>query len=195
MAAGQPGILIDHRGQPFGRLVIGALPQGAEGAGRADDRQIIDPVGRGDLAQPVRHAGAAGDAGDQSPGPLEHAVEDALRAAHLPQDVDVDRAVAAGDVIGALDLLDGAVDGIADQLLVPLASGQRVIDLRDDPPFGIVAVGIDRRDGADAAGRGPGARAQMVGRRYALATFDKRQHFAARIENRANSLEHHTSRD
>jgi hypothetical protein len=72
-------------------------------------------------------------------------VQHALRAAHLPQHVDVDRALAARHLVGALDLRDGAVDRIADQLLVPLAPGQRVIDLRDDPAFGIVAVGIDRR--------------------------------------------------
>ena len=51
--------------------------------------------------------------------------EDALGAAHLPQHVDVDRALAAGDLIGALDLRDGAVDRILDQFLVPLAPRQR----------------------------------------------------------------------
>ena len=121
---------------------------------------------------------------------LEHTVEDALGAAHLPQDVDVDRALAAGDVIGALDLGDGAVDRVADQLLVPLAPGQRMVDLGDDPPFGVVAVGVDRGDGADAAGGGPGARAQCVGRRHALAALDQRQHFAPRIKDRLDTLEH-----
>ena len=73
-------------------------------------------------------------------------MQHALRAAHFPQHVDVDRALAAGDLIGALDLRDGAVDRILDQLFVPLAAGQRLIDLRDDPAFGIVAVGVDRAD-------------------------------------------------
>ena len=40
--------------------------------------------------------------------------------------------------------------------------------------IGIVAVGIDRADRADAAGRRPGARAHMIGRGDALATLDQR---------------------
>ena len=161
--AGQPRIFIDHRCKPFGGLVIGALPQRAESARRADDRQIADAVGGRDFAQLVGHSGAAGDAGDQALGAFENAVQHALRAAHFPQHVDVDRALARRHFIGALDLRDGAVDGIFDQLFVAVAARQRLIDLRDDPAFGIVAVGVDRADRADAAGRRPGARAGMVG--------------------------------
>src|SRR4029078_1532119 len=130
-------------GEPFGGLVIGALPQRAERPRRADDGEIVDPVGSGDLAQLIGHARAAGDAADQPLGSLEDAVQHALRAAHLPQDVDVDRALARGDVVGALDLRDRAVDRIFDQLFVPVAAGQRLIDLGNDAAFGVVAVGVD----------------------------------------------------
>src|SRR5205085_9454114 len=159
----------------------------------ADDGEIMVLVGGGDLGQFVRHARAAGDSGDEAAGPLQHAVEHALGAAHLPQHVDIDRSLDAGDVIGLLDLGAGAVDGVVDQLLVPLAPGQRVVDLGDDPAFRIVAVRIDRGDGADAARRRPGAGACVVGGRYAFAAFDQRQHFTARIADRPDTLEHHSS--
>src|SRR3546814_9951398 len=45
MPARQPRVLIDHGGEPFRRLGIGALPQGAEGAAGTDDGQIVDAVG------------------------------------------------------------------------------------------------------------------------------------------------------
>jgi hypothetical protein len=118
--AGEPRVLVDHRGHQLGHLVIGALPQRAEGARRADDRQVVDVVALGDLGQAIGHARAAGDARRPAPGLLEHAFEHLLRAAHFPQHVDVDRAAAAGDVVGAAHLLDRAVDRVADQLLVPL---------------------------------------------------------------------------
>ena len=56
----------------------------------------------------------------------------------------------AGHFVGALDLRDRAVDRIFDQLFVPVAAGQRLIDLGDDAAFGVVAVGVDGRDRADA---------------------------------------------
>ena len=180
MPAGKPRVFIDHRREPFRGLVIGTLPQRAERARRADDRQIVDAVRRGDLAELVGHSGAAGDAAHQPLGSLEDAVEDALGAAHFPQHVDVDRALARRHVVGALHLCDGAVDRIFDQLFVAVATGQRLIDLRDDAPLRVVAVGIDRGDGADAAGRRPRAAAGVVGRADALAAFDQRPDFAAR---------------
>jgi hypothetical protein len=117
-------------------------------------------------------------------------VEDPLGAAHLPQDVDVDGALSAGDVIGPLDLGDGPVDRILDQLLVPLAPGQGVVDLRDDPSFGVVAVGVDRRDGADSARGGPGARTGVVAGGNALAALDQGPNFAAAVQDRLQTLEH-----
>src|SRR5205085_8568585 len=90
-------------------------------------------------------------------------------------------------------LLHRAVDGIADQLFVPLPASQRMIDLGDDPAFRIVAVGVDRGDGADASRRRPGARTQMVGRRNAFAALYQGQHFTARIKDRPDTLEHQTS--
>jgi hypothetical protein len=67
---------------------------------------------------------------------FQHAVEHALRAAHFPQHVDVDRALAARNVERAADLLDRAVDRILDELFMPVAARQRAIDLRDDPALG-----------------------------------------------------------
>src|SRR6185369_15174077 len=147
------------------------------------DRKVVDAVGRGDLAELVGHARAAGDAGDEALRALENAVEDTLRAAHFPQHVDVDSALAAGHLVGALDLRDGAIDRIFDQLFVAVAAGERLVDLRDDAAFGVVAVGVDRADGADTAGGRPGARASMVCRRHALAAFDQRPDFLAGVHD------------
>src|SRR3546814_15289297 len=113
-----------------------------------------------DLAELIGHAGAAGDPGDEPRRTLQHALEHLLRAAHFPQYVDVDRTLAAGDVVRAPDLVDRAVDRITDQLVVPLAAGQRAIDLRDDLAFGVIAVGVNRRDRPDTARRRPGAARQ-----------------------------------
>ena len=190
MPAREPRVLIDDGGEPFGGLVIGALPQSAEGASGADDRQIIDAVGSCDFRQLVGHARAAGDARDETLGSLEHSMEHALRAAHFPQHVDVDRALAAGDVVGAVHLSNGAVDGEANQFLVPFAAGEAFIDLRDDPAFGIVAVGIDGRHGSNAPGGRPGAGARMIGRAYAFAALDERPDLAASIEDGPQALEH-----
>ncbi len=188
MAAGQPGILIDHRRQPLRRLGIGALPQRAERTARGHDRQIADLVVRRDLRQLVRHAGAAGNARDQPLGPRQHAFQHPLRAAHFPQHVDVDRALATGVIPGALPLLARALDGIFDQFLMPLAPGQRAVDLGNDLALGVIAVGIARRHGADPAGRGPSPRRRMVRGGDALAPFDQRPHFPAVIEVRVSSI-------
>ena len=110
-------------------------------------------------------------------------MEHALRSAHLPQHVDVDRALAPRHLISALDLRHGAVDRILDQFFVAFATRQPGVDLRDDPPFGIIAIRIDRRDGADPAGGSPGATAGMVGRRNALAAFDQRPDLPSAIKD------------
>ena len=193
MPAGEPRVFVDYCGKPLCGFVIGPLPQGAERARGADDRQIVDAVGRGDLAQLVRHASAAGDARHETLGAFEDSVEHALSAAHFPQHVDIDGALAGRHVICALDLGDRAVDRIFDQLFVAFATSQTGIDLRDDPPFGIIAVGIDRRDGADAAGRRPGTAAGMIGGGHTLAAFDQRPHLAAAIENGLKALEQNPS--
>src|SRR3546814_3481087 len=71
--------------------------------------------------------------------------------------VDVDRALAARDFEGALHLFDRAVYGIGDQFLMPVATGAAMIDLGNDVAEAVIAVRIDRRHRADAAGRRPGA--------------------------------------
>src|SRR3546814_14649356 len=76
----------------------------------------------GDLGKEIRHARPAGDAGDQPPRPFEDAFQHALRAAHLPQHVDVDRAIAPGAATGELHLHHPAVDGIGEQFLMSPAA-------------------------------------------------------------------------
>ena len=114
----------------------------------------------------------------------------ALRAAHFPQHIDIDRALAAGDVERAAHLLHGALDGVLNQLFMAFATRERVVDLGDDLALGIVAVGVYRRNRADAAGRCPRAGAGVVGRRDALAPFHQRPNFAAVIDDRLQALEH-----
>ena len=99
---------------------------------------------------------AARHAGDEPAGAFQDAVQHALRPAHFPQHVDVDRALATGDVERALHLLDRALDRIFDQFLMAFAPGQRAVDLRNDLAVGIVAVGVHRGHRADAARGGPG---------------------------------------
>ena len=131
MAAGQPRVLVDDAAEPFAEFVIGALPQGAEGAGRRHDRVVVDAVARADLGDPVGHAGAAGDAVDQAAGAFEHAVQHLLGGGHLPQHVHVDAALAVRALVRDAGLMDAAGDRVGDQLLVALAPGAAVIDLRD----------------------------------------------------------------
>src|SRR3546814_3581853 len=96
MTARQPGILINHRGQPFRSLAIGAFPERTKSAGRTDDRQITYFIGSSDFTQLVRHARTTGNARDHSARPVKYAIQHALRAAHFPQHVDIDRALATG---------------------------------------------------------------------------------------------------
>src|SRR5439155_27259478 len=138
---------------------------------------------------PVWHASTAGHTGDKTLGLFEDTMQHALRTAHFPQHIDVQRAPSAGDVIGTAHLLDRAVDGITDQLLMPVAAGEGMVDLRDDAAFGIVAVGIYRGNRTDPASRSPGSGARMVGGRNAFSAFDERKHFSAPIQDRPNRFE------
>src|SRR6476659_182765 len=70
-----------------------------------------------------------------------------------------------------------------------VATGQRLINLRDDPPLRIIAVGVDRRHRADAPGGGPCAAAGVVGGRDALAAFDQRPHLAPAVQDGLEALE------
>ena len=191
MAARQPRVFIDHRAQQVGHLVIGPFPQRAEGAGRGDDRQVVNAEALGDFRQLVGHSRPAGDARHHALRAFQHAFQDFLGAAHFPQDVDVDGTLAAGNLVGALHLGHGPVDAIADQLAMAFQPGHLFIDLRHDLAFGIIGIGIDRTDRADAARRRPGTRTGMVGSRHALAALDQRPHFAASIKDRLQPLELH----
>ena len=65
----------------------------------------------------------------------------------------MDAALAAGEVVGAAGLGQGALDGVVDQFLVAVAAGAAVIELRDGVAVGVEAVGIDGGERADAAGK------------------------------------------
>src|SRR3546814_19526074 len=102
----------------------------------------MDIVAPGDLAELVRHAGAAGDTGDQATGLFEHALKHALRATHFPQHVDVDRALAARAVIGAPALFDRPVDRVLDPFLLALAARPGAVPFRADLPSGVLLLGL-----------------------------------------------------
>ena len=180
MAAGEPGILVDDAAQRAAELAVGALPQGPEGACRRDDRIAENAELGADLGQLVGHAGAAGNAVDQPLGAFEDGLQDARRPRRLPQDVHVDAAVAARNLVSQARLGDAAVDGVGDQLLVAIASGTATINLRNDLALVVERIGVDAGEGPDTAGGGKGAGAAPVGNRDALAAFDDRQHLAAR---------------
>ncbi len=191
MATRKPRVFVNHCRHQVGDLGIAALPQRTESARRADDGQVVDIVLRGDFRELVGHARAAGDAGDEAGAVLEDAFEDLLRAAHFPQHVDVDRALAARDFVRTLDLFGAAFDAVAHQLFEAFDAGRLRIDLRDRVAVLVIAVGIDRADGADAARGGPGTRTQVIGGGHALAAFDQRPDFLAAIADRLETLETH----
>ena len=178
MAAGEPGVFVNNAAEPLVEFVVGALPQGAEGAARGYDRVVIDAVAGADLGDPVWHAGAAGDAVNEAARALQHPVQDPLGGGHLPQHVHVDAALAVRALMRDPRLLDAAGDRIGDQLLMPLAPGAPGIELRDQFAGLVVAVGVDPGEGADPAGGRPGARALAIRDRDALAAFDQRQRLA-----------------
>ena len=188
MAAGQPRILVDDAAKPVAEFMIGALPQGAEGAARRDDRIIVNPVTGADLGDPVRHAGAAGDAVDQPAGAFQDAVQHALGRGHLPQNIHVDAALPVRALVGDAGLLDPAGDCVGDKFLMPLAAGAAEINLRDQLSRLVVAVGIHARECADTARGGPGARAFAIRDRDALAALDERQYLAPGNHERLKRL-------
>ena len=191
VAAGQPGIFIDHRAHQIGDLVVGALPQRPERAGRADDRQVVDVKPRGDFRKLVGHARTAGHPGDQTLGPFQHPFEHLLGPAHFPQQVDVERALAAGNVIGPADLFDRALDAIGDQFVVAFGPGCAEIGLIADVAVFVIEIGIDCADRTDPPGRSPGAGAGMIRNRHALAALDQWPDFPATIKDRLQPLETH----
>src|SRR5262249_27126060 len=133
------------------------------------------------------HAGAAGDAVDEPARAFEHAVQDALGRGHLPQHVHVDATAATGALISDARLRDAAGDRIGDQLLVPLAPRAAVVDLQDAAAIGVIGIGIDAGERADAARGRPGARAFAVRDRDALAAFHQGQHLATGNDQRLQS--------
>ncbi len=108
---------------------------------------------------------------------LQHAVQDGFGAAHFPQHVHMDATVAAGDVMGDAGLGDAAADAVGDQLLMALAPGLAVIDDRNQLAGLVVEIGIDAREGGDAARGRPGARAFAVGDGNAFAALHQGEDF------------------
>jgi len=113
-----------------------------------------------------------------------------LCAAHFPKDIYIDRPFARCDVIGTLNLLNPASDGIINQLLMPVTARAAMINLANNLSIIIIAVSIYSRDGADTACRCPRARAGMVGGGNTLATFDQWPDFTSTIDNGFQPLKH-----
>ena len=93
---------------------------------------VEDLVAGRDLAQLIGHAGAARHAVNQAARALEYAGQHPLGGGHLPQDVDVNAARAVRNLMRDARLGNPAIDGVGDQLLVPLAAGPAAVQLRDD---------------------------------------------------------------
>ena len=176
MATGQPRVFVDHAAQQLARLVVAALPQRREGAAGADDGVVVHAVFARDIGQAIGHARTAGDAVDQPAGAIQHAADDALGAAHLPQDIGVDARLRAAALTRLDGLGDAALDAVFHQLLMPVAPRPAGIDLADGAAIGVIAVGVHGRERAHATGRGPGAGGRTIGHGHALAALHERQH-------------------
>ena len=88
------------------------------------------------------------------------------------------------------NLRDAATDAVFDQLFMTFSACFAVKNLRDHLAIFIIAVGINRRNSANATGSSPCARTCVIGSGNALATFDQRPNFAATIDNGFQTLEH-----
>src|SRR3546814_7664041 len=133
---------------------------------------LFRSLGSSECTQLVRHARTTGNARDHSARPVKYAIQHALRAAHFPQHVDIDRALATGQFKGTPYLFHRTINGILDQFLMPFASCAGTINLRNDLPRRIIAVRVDGRHSANASSSSPGAGAHMVGNRDPFATFN-----------------------
>src|SRR6516225_1056035 len=135
----------------------------------------MNAIAGADFGDLIGHARAAGDTVDEAARAFEHAVKDALRRRHLPQHVHVDAALAVRALMRHARLMDAAGNGVGDELLMALAPGTAVIELRDSLALLVVAIGVDAGEGANAAARRPGSRAFAVGDGNTLAALNERQ--------------------
>jgi hypothetical protein len=126
---------------------------------------------------------------DEAARAVEHGVQDSLRRRHLPKDVHVDAALAARGLVRHARLGDRAVDREGDQLLVALTARLAVVVHGNDVAVAIARVGVDARERADPARRGPRARAFAVRHRNALAALDEGQDFTPGHQQRFQSLQ------
>src|SRR5690554_74343 len=191
MPASQPRIFINHRRHKVGHFAIGPLPQGTKSTGGTDNRQIANTVLLGNFRQLIGHARAAGNTGHHAFCLFQHAFQYTLCAAHFPQDVDVDRAFAIGNLERTFDLRHRAINSILDKLFMALAASLAMIDLRDNIAIFVVAVRINSRNSTDTAGGSPRTRTCMIGCSDTFATLDQRPNFTAIILDWLNPFEHY----
>ena len=112
----------------------------------------MHPIIPRDFRKLIGHARTAGDAMDQATRAFQHAARNPFSAAHFPQDIGMDAALAAGHIPGALGLGDAALDAVFNQFFMPVTACFAVIDLPDDTAIRVITIGIDGRESANAAG-------------------------------------------
>ena len=75
---------------------------------------IIDAIAGNNFGDLVRHACAAGDPVDKALGGLQYSLQNLLRTASFPQNIYMNGALAARFLVGDLDLVNAATDGVSD---------------------------------------------------------------------------------
>ena len=88
------------------------------------------------------------------------------------------------------NLCNAATDAVFHELFMTFRACFPVKNLRDHFAIFIIAVGINRRHRANAAGSSPCARTCVIGGGNALATFDQWPNFAATVHYGFQTLEH-----
>src|SRR5690606_22885809 len=107
------------------------------------DRIVVDAVARSDFGHLVRHASTASDPVHQPPRALQDAVEDALRATHLPEHVHVHAALTVGPFPRYARLVDSSTGRMCDQFLVPLPTRATEVELGDEISVIVERIGVD----------------------------------------------------
>src|ERR1700734_1329535 len=99
-------------------------------------------VAGSDFGDAIGHAGAAGDAIDDAFGAVKDAMQNALRCRHFPKNIHMNAASAAAKLMRFLRLRDAALDGIRDQLFMPVAARFSFVNLRNEITLRVVTVGV-----------------------------------------------------
>ncbi len=143
---------------------------------------------RRNVGQTVGHACATGQPVDQALGPFQHPGNNPLGRGHFPQDVGVDTALAARDLVRNAGLRNAATNGVVHKLLMPFPAGAAVVDLRNRATLLVIAVRIDNGDRARTPCSSPCPGRCTRGNRNALAAFYQRQDIRAPHAKRVNRL-------